>query len=73
MDPRIRDIAVKTFWTAVSAVLGVVLVTVTDMENKVWWAPLAIAGINALTVLVRQAVNDDVPPPAEERASATVS
>lgn len=70
MSPKLRDIIVKTFWTAASAVLGVVLVTVTDIQDEYFWAPIAIAAINALLVVVRQMATGDVPPTAESRPSA---
>jgi uncharacterized membrane protein len=68
MSPALRDWLVKTFWTALSAVLGALVIALTDSP---WaYAPVAIAVVNGLLIIVRQKATGDVPPPAESRPSA---
>jgi hypothetical protein len=48
----VRDLGFKVFWTALSAVLGVAVVALTDAPYA--WAPVAVAAVNAALILVRQ-------------------
>lgn len=47
-----NDVAYKTFWTALSAVLGVLVVALADAPYA--WAPVAVAVINGALALLRQ-------------------
>jgi hypothetical protein len=59
MDVNLRNVAFKAFWTAVSAVLGVVLVWLASAPYG--WAPVAIVVINAILAWVRERVGQTTP------------
>jgi hypothetical protein len=59
MDVNLRNIALKTFWTAVSAVLGVLAVYLVDAPYG--WAPLAIAVVNFALAWVRERLGETTP------------
>jgi len=52
MENRKPNWTYKTFWTAVSAVLGVLVVAVADLPY--WWAAALIPVINAAHAYVRE-------------------
>lgn len=58
-----KDLLYKTFWTALSAALGVAATVVADLEAA--YAPVLIAAVNAALAWVRQqlgATPPDAPP-----------
>jgi hypothetical protein len=64
-----RDLAYKTFWTAVSAVLGSLAVYLTELPPG--WAILAIPIVNAIAAFIRQKTGET--PPTLDGASAPAS
>jgi len=66
MDVNLKNVALKAFWTAVSAVLGYGLVYVADIQPAPGWSLLAITGINYVLAYVREQLGETTPdlPPA---------
>lgn len=54
-----RNIGLKAFWTAVSAVLGVLVVFLADAPYG--WAPVAIVVANSVLAWVRERVGETTP------------
>lgn len=54
----VKDLSLRTFWTAVSAGLAFLLIQINNLDYG--WVPVATAAINFVLVMVRQQV-----PPVE--------
>lgn len=68
---RLRDIVFKVSNTAVPVVFTGLIAILSDPSTAgdLWWAPMAVLGLNAGWAWLRQSFGNYVPPPAQAVAS----